>query len=96
MGDVEHAHSARIDVDVSDRCGRPGHGVRLDVLGDRAPAASDVRATSQGRWHRIAGRHCLQSTPAQRLMAAATVRHLQFSEKLSVLVDASLDGNLRR
>ena len=58
MGDVEHAHSARIDVDVFDCRGWSGYGVRLDVLGDRADdvqAASDVQATSQGRRHRIAG-----------------------------------------
>src|SRR5436190_8254232 len=57
MGDVEHAHSARIDVDIFDCRGWPGYGVHLDVLGGRADlqAASDVQATSQGRWHRIAG-----------------------------------------
>src|SRR2546429_8437769 len=56
MGDVEHAHSARIDIDVFDCRGWPGYGVCLDVLGDRSDdVRADVQTTSQGRWHRIAG-----------------------------------------
>ena len=98
MGDVEHAHSARIDVVVFDCRGWSGYGVRLDVLGDRADvqAASDVQTTSQGRWHWIAGRTSRAVTSRAMPVSAATVRYLQFSDKLLFLVDTSLDESLRR
>ena len=64
MGNVEHVHSARTDVDVFDRCGESGNSTGLDVLGDRVPATSDIQA--QRRWHRLAGwncRHQARATP---------------------------------
>jgi hypothetical protein len=74
LGDVEHAHSTRIDVDVFDRRGWLGYGIRLDALGTRADvhAAPNIEIASQGRSHRIAG-------PASRAfmsraVCAATVR----------------------
>ena len=84
MGDVEHAHSARIDIDVFDCRGWSGYGVRLDVLGDRADdvqAASDVQTTSQGRSPRIAERTSRIVRTAHQLVFAVAVRYLQFSEK---------------
>src|SRR3954447_25300131 len=98
MGDVEHAHSARIDVDVFNCRGWSGYGVHLDVLGDRADlqAASDVQATSQGRWHRIAGPTSRGHVPRNACVGRDPVRYLQFSAKLLSSVDTSVDGNLRR
>src|SRR5438105_14510862 len=58
MGDVEHAYSARIDVDVFGCRGWPGYGVCLDVLGDRS---DDVQTASQRRSQRIA---CPTASPA--------------------------------
>jgi len=76
-GDVEHAHSARIDVDVFDCRGWSGYGVHLDVLGGRADvqAASDVQTTSQRRWHRIAG-PTSRAVTSRAMPASAVTRSL--------------------
>jgi hypothetical protein len=58
IGDVEHAHSACVDIDVLDCRDCSGCSFRLDVLGDRTDdvqAAPDVGTSSPGQSSRIAG-----------------------------------------
>ena len=98
MGDVEHAHSAPIDVDVFDCRGWLGYGIRLDVLGDRAndvPATPDAETTSQGRSPRLAVPAPCCAWPAGPGLSV-DVQYSQFSEKLRLFFDASLDGRLPR
>jgi hypothetical protein len=98
--DVEHAHSPGIDVAISDYRDLSGCGLRLDVLGNRAEdvqAASGAQAIPQERSRRIGD---LDSVVRYYCCArdcvafAVTGHHSQFSEKLRLLVDASLDGRM--
>ena len=57
---------------------------------------ADGKAASQRRSRRIAGPASCAASIAQCLVAGFTVHHLQFSDKLHLFVDTSLDGNLRR
>ena len=91
--DVEHAHSPGSDIGVPGRRRRSWHGLRLDVLGDRT---GDVEAASQRRSGRVADPGSCAANIAQFLVTGFAVHHSQFSDKLHLFFDTSLDRNLRR
>ena len=91
--DVEHAHSPGSDIGVPGRRRRSGHGFRLDVLGDRA---GDVKAASRRRSGLVVDLGWCAASIAQCLVTGFAVHHSQFSDKLHLFFDTSLDRNLRR
>ena len=56
----------------------------------------DVKAASQRRSGRVADLGSCAASIAQCLVTGFAVHHSQFSDKLHLFFDTSLDGNLRR